>query len=512
MCKFKNITINAVLWIFAAIVSVGCMTEKDGPLSESQNVMIELSVSAGNFTKSIPTDGELTVKALHVYAFYGERLAGYASRQSVALGDPFYMDLRLPETGVHNVDFYLVANPQSMSFENRPVVLSENMTKAQLQAIRFTDLSDGDVLPMYCFQTEAIDVDAITGEINSEDGHEGHHILSQKIAFELTRSLAKLSVYAAKAAGALSDPQILGVELLSPGTREFSYLFPQTEDVLNAVASNANNHRLFFSSVTIRSEIVRGSEDALNPDNYDNVFMGAYLPEVTYGSAEWNLSSGNPREAVLHIEYTLGEGQELRHGYVFLPPLVRNNHIKVCILINSEGNIIINYVVADWSDNDMWGDGGIVFDYPNHSYLRDVVPVTPQLEASKPESPAVMSETSPFVAYFQMKSPAEDAWIPTLMGLEASDCTVEVYTQDGMVPVMERPIKADPESWFMIKVTPTAGKVDVGDEVRLAITYRPAWSDVSEYLMINGSSGNYFWPFDDPDRQDANYVIITMVN
>jgi hypothetical protein len=55
-------------------------------------------------------------------------------------------------------------------------------------------------------------------------------------------------------------------------------------------------------------------------------------------------------------------------------------------------------------------------------------------------------------------------------------------------------------------------KLTTGDEVRLAITYQASGFDTIEYMLINGSHGEYYWPYSGTTTQDANYVIITMVN
>lgn len=509
MRKVYNILFNTALCFILAVASVSCQLEKDGPSADRQSVMIELSVSAPEMTKAAPTDMEKVISSLRVYAFYGERLAGYAARKATVPGEPFYMDLELPESGTHAVKFYLVANEAEMSYENKTITLSENMTMAQLEDIRFSALTTGSSLPMYCIQTENVNVDAVSETANTEEGHEGHFILTQKVKFELTRPLAKVSVYAAKAAGASTDPQILGIKLLAPGTREFNYLFPKTDEVLNVIPSRENDEVFLASTVAVTSEITKGSAEMEDPDNYTSVIEDKYLYEVTYGSDSWNASSGNAAEAVLHLEYNLGEGQPLKNAYVYLPEVERNRHIKVCIFINAEGQIIINYVVADWEDNPMQE---ISFDYPTHSYLRESVPMDGN-DSSVPSQPARMSESSPFVGYFQMSYPENDSWTPTLLGLNASECTVRVYDYTGQVEVYrdEWPISAS-DDWYMIKVTPNDGHMSVGDEVKLAISYRAAGFETIEYMMINGTDQSFYWPYAGADQQDTDYVIITMVN
>lgn len=514
MRKVNNIILNTAICMLAAVMSVSCQLEKDNLSAGRQNVMIELSVKAAEMTKAPatseePLPAETAISSLHVYAFYDGRLAGYAHKVSGL--ERFFIDLELPESGVHDVEFHLVANENEMTYQNVPVTLDRNTTKAQLQALKFTSLATGNALPMYCVQTESLDVDALRELANDEAGHEGHFVLSQTLTFMLQRPLAKLEVYAAKESGATAVPQIIGVTMLSGGTREYNYLFEQTDETLNAINPTANDRVVVSNGVSVTDAVVKDSEEALDPDNYTEVTTAPiYLSEVTYGSDIWNEHSGNEKAVVLHVEYAIEQGGERKNAYIYMPPIVRNTIYKVCIFISAEGRIIINYVVADWTDGVMW-ENGLDFNYPTHSYLRHNIPVTADDMKTAPEGPATMSETVPFTGYFQMSAPAEEYWTPTLMGLEASDCTIHVYKQNGTEEVYDRPIKADPAGWYVITVVPAAGKVDVGEEVRLAITYKPIWSDVSEFLMINGTGEDCYWPYDGASQEDENYVIITMV-
>ncbi len=522
MRKVNNILFKTVLCILAAFASVSCM-EKEGPSADRQSVMIELRVFAEGMTKATeaPTDMEKVINSLRVYAFYGDRAAGYVQRQATSLGEPFYMDLELPETGIHNVDFYLIANEEEMAYENGLVQLSENMTRAQLEAIKYTGIAKRTSLPMYCRHlAEPVNVDAVTNAPNTEAGHEGHFILADPVEFTLERSLAKLSVYAAKVEGSTAVPQITQIELLSHGTREYSYLFPQTAAVLDGVPARANNRIVTDEVVEVTSSVAKGSSAAADPANYTEIATGFYLPEVREGlpyddpAYRWDIFTGSPmdaaRSAVLHIEYSMGAGQELKHGYVYLPCVKRNSHIKVCILINSEGNIIINYVVADWVDNAM---PDYRFDYPTHTYLLESIPAAGESSPSHASKEAQMSETVPFRGYFQMTYPENDNWTPTLIGLNASQCTVRVfdYTGNTEVPRSAWPIQAS-DDWFMIEVSPNPGHMQAGETVTLAISYTATGFEIIEYMMINGTDQNFYWPYQDPAAQDADYVIITMVN
>lgn len=513
MQTMNNIYRHVALLAFMAVICVSCQKDASewAPV-DTKNVMIELSVSASELTRATPTEAERTINSLRIYAFSGDKMAGYVSRTSTAPGTPFYMDLELPETGTHNVDFYVIANEGEMVGDGNAVVtLKDKMTKAELEAIRFTSLNTGNVLPMYAKQTEAINVDAVRDAANTIEGHEGHFMLTQTIAFKLTRPIVKLSVYAAKTSGASNDPKISKVELLSGGTRLYNYLYPQTDAVLQAIPSRANNRELQSATVSITKEITKGTQAAGNPANYDEVTIGNYLSEVPFGATEWNVPSGFSNAAELHVEYAAGEGYEVKQAYIYLPKLQRNHHVKVCVLINAEGQIEVNYDVADWDDHSM---PGYHFEYPTHSYLRESIPTAPEEMTALPSGPATMKENTPFNGYFQMTKPDTDAWTPTLLGLNGSNCEIRVFEQGtgDEVTQSDWPIPAS-DKWYRIEVWPLdGGKMPVGGEVNLAISYTATGLTESEFLLINGSSQSYYWPYSGTSTEDADYVIITMVN
>lgn len=512
MQKTFNIIIKTALAIVLTAIATGCMTDKLDTPKKVKSVMIELSVLSEGMTKAIeeaPTASEDVINSLYIYAFHGERLAGYLSRGTVSQGEYFYMDLQLPSTGTFDVEFYVIANVEQMAYENGTISLSEDMTRAQLEALKFTGLTSVAALPMYCKKVEEINVSEVSSETNTTDGHDGHMMLTKKVEFDLTRSLAKISLYAAKEQGASAAPQILNAKILAPGTRTYSYLFPQLEQTLNEVTSRPNDRILLSSGVNVDAEVVKGEE---TPAEYDLIFDDAYIPEVTYGSDNWSTSSGNDREVVLRVEYALSKGGEVRTGFIYMPQITRNTYYKVLLLISAEGQLIINYEVLPWENNTI---SEISFDYPTHSYLRESIPATEAEIAEKPSMQAQMSETKPFEGYFQMTYPDTDSWTPTLMGPPAGNCDVTVYDMSGLTPTIvpesEWPIKAS-EKWYKVVVDPDPSKVELNEEVKLAITYKAAGFETIEYMLINGSYQEYYWPYDGSSQQDANYVIITMVN
>ena len=505
--------LNTAFGLLATCFFVSCSWVEEHRPDHIRSSMIEISVASEELTKATPTDSESAINSLYIYAFQGDKNVGFLQRSNVVPGEPFYMDLQLPEKGTHSVDFFLVANAEEMDYLGQYHTFTESTTRSQLLDLKYSGLHSSShepiYLPMYAqLMAQSINVENILGDSNAAAGHEGHVVLNQKLVFELSRSLAKISLFAATEAGNSQTPQILSVSMLAEGTRQFSYLFPQEDAVLNAIASRPNDRSLFVGPANVTRQVVKGTTEQADPANYNAIFTDAYLPEVTYGSASWNMSSGNSREVVLHVRFSPVQNGATQNAYVYMPPILRNTHYKVCVLIGSEGQIIVNYEVDNWEDNNT---SSITFDYPTHSYLLDFVPTSLEEMGKRPAAPASMTETQPFVGYFQMSYPNNDRWIPTLTGLNASNATVRVF--EGAthieVPQSEWPIQAS-EKWYRIEVSPKYGKMAEDEEVRLSITYTPIGFETPEYLLINGAHDEYHWPYHGTSEQDAEYVIITL--
>ncbi len=503
MQKTINIILKAVLTAFLAVFATGCITDKFDTSNGLQSVMLQVNISAGEMTKAEPDAAESVINSVRIYAYRADGTQAGHFYRAEASAEPIIMDLTLPEHGIYDVDFYVFVNEASMGFMDN-FAFAENMTKAQLSGARFQNVNPTYGFPMYCGQREQINVDYVSQTPNTASGHEGHFYLAQQVSFKLIRPMAKLSVYGAIVQGGASGSiTIHDVEFAVNGTRSYNYLLPQDNDVLAAVPTRELGRDLITQEMTLTKTIDKNNETARNnPDNYDLISNGQYLGEVEVGDKDWSTMESD-RQAVLHVQYSVGGGGELQHGYVYLPAIVRNTHYKVCILINSEGSIMINYFVAPWDDAEKTE---MIFDYPTHTYLRSATN-----ETDKPASGAEMSETQPFVGYFKMSYPDNEEWTPVLLnGVE--ECDMAVYKVGESEPVTVLPVRADPDNWYKIEVKPKSGSMlKAGDEVELGITYASDYlPDVYDYLMINGSQGNYYWPYDGSSEQDPDKVIITV--
>jgi hypothetical protein len=325
-------------------------------------------------------------------------------------------------------------------------------------------------------------------------GHEGHDVLVQKMEFTLSSSVAKVSVYAAMAEG-VSSSKIHYVGILKGSLRQYVHFLPVDDQTLASVPERAVGRDLMTSETLLTKHAAHGSE---NTDDYNLLVAGHYIPETEVGSEFLDVKASD-RQATVHVQYSVGEGGELRNGYIYLPRINRSTHYNVCLLITSEGRIILSYKVAPWDMVDM---NELWFDYPTHSFIEDDV------EGEKPSAPATMSHDKPFVGYFKMSYPLTETWRPTIIGDDVKKADVKVY--NGLTPV-EPPIMADDKNWYRIEVTPHDDLLP-GSEVELGITYSPDFSVNGQYefLLINGSQNNWYWPYEGESAQDANKVIITV--
>lgn len=507
MQKIYNIINKAALAIIAAVLATGCIFEKDTMPRDLQSVMIQLNISSGSEmtkTTEAPTDAELEINTLRIYAFLGDKLCGYHYQTSSYAG-PVIMDLKLPD-GISEVDFYIIANETGMHLTDDSPVLGESTSLSQLKNIKFSALEAEGGLPMYQIQRESIDVSKIQGA-NTVSGHNGHFILDHHVNVKLVRPIAKLSVYAAKSDSSSPDIKINEVSMLAKGTRQYNYLLEQEASVLETIPSRLNDRDLLEPEYVMVSSAYTDKNDV---SQYDQVGRQVYLSEVTYGSSSWDINAGDDvRSVVLHIEYSEGTGSEVRHGYVYMPQIQRNTHYKVLCTFSSEGRINITYVVAEWKEAQMW-DGGLTFDHPTHSFLMPSC-----TDDAPPTGEATMTYnvdgSGAFEAYFQMQYPDHQKWTPTLIDGSQSDYTIEVwdYQQTNKITDPDNYVSSE-GTWYLIKVIPTNPE-NSGVSVRFAITYKPSWSvEAAEFLMINGSQSSLFWPYNGNQyTNDPNYVIIT---
>lgn len=490
--------LSRVAMLLVAFVMLVACAEKGGPDIPVRHMLLQVDLEEKIVVKGQPSEQETTFNTIRIYAYLNATgdIIGSFYRGTVS-SDPIYVDLALPVKGVHDVEFFVFVNESSARMPDG-FGFRERMTREELRQMRFTSLNQTGGVPLYCRQIEKIDVSRISEEFNPAAGHGAHHYLIEKVTFSLRQSLAKLSVYAAMAEG-VSTTKIHYVGILKGGLRQYTYFLPVDDQILASIPDRAIGRDLMTTEAVLTKHAAHGSQ---NTEDYNLLTADHYIPETEVGSEFLDVKTDD-RQATIHIQYSVGEGGELRNGYIYMPRINRGTHYNVCLLITSEGRIILSYTVAPWDKADMTE---VWFDYPTHSFIEDDV------DELKPVAPATMSHDKPFVGYFKMSYPQTETWRPTVVSSNAGMVEVKVFTQGGITPV-EPPIKADSENWYRIEVTPAAD-LEPGSEVELGITYSPDFSvdGKYEFLLINGSQNNWYWPYEGDSQQDANKVIITVTD
>ena len=483
MQNIRNILIKVSVALSVAILASACIHEKEAMTDNLQSVTVQMNLGQKAVTKAAPLT---SIGALEIFAYTGtdRHLAGHFYNASYS-GGAIYMHLILPDTGVHKVTFHVVALDAAAVKAGKRISLNDNLSESELVA---ATSSDASCIYMTGSVIAELDVDNLLPAPGAVAGKHSEHMLVGKVEAELARSVSSISVHAAKAAGTAENVEIEKIELANQ--KSFGYLFEQNPAVTDAVA-NMTGSTQYWNIGKAVSENMTEIHSFLTFENPN-------------GSApdEWNKPSQNG--LVLKVVYTGGE------GVVYLPPMVRNTHYNVYCTIEADGVINVDFSVADWTDAQMW-DEGIIFDHPTYSYLLPDASSTHYSETPAEMSYVEGNDSGAFTGYFQMAYPANQTWVPTIFDGIANRCRVEVWDVDGLTKIENSADWISGNRWYMIKVIPNEAGT-VGGKVKLAITYRPNWSDQSEFLMINGTQSDPVWPYDTEDelfKKDPNYVVIT---
>lgn len=471
------------------------------------------------------TEEERVISTMRVFAFSKGRSVGYYYQDAPILQD-FLMDIDMygidPETRMQTISFYIVVNEEAMVMEEDMPELGKGMTEKQLNDLRFIALNHTGTVPMFYADTvmvntsATIPVSSLESDVDTQ-GHEEHQVLARKLSFILKRPFGKVTFAAAKLSSNTPDVYVNEVSLLARGTRHYNYLMPQSEQTLKSIDHRLNDRPLMEENRT--AVITR-----LSTDGFETL-SESYCFEVPYGSSgpqEWNVPNSD-NSPVIKVVYSVGLGEALRTIFIYLPPINRNDWIQVNCTISGEGQIIVNYSVKDW-DYEMTDDNGdgeedyIVFDYPTHTYFLPAMPTAENPEPDPDGSVKVlpqMSVSKPFVCYFQMLYPEGQTWKPTIISSDvaASDFDISVYMNDSDEAVAVDGeggygLNTEKSSYYRIEVMPlNAG--NVGASLRLGITSEIQGFGHSEYLLINGSQAELFWPSE--GGSDPNALTITQI-
>lgn len=403
MKRTIDITLRTAAAVLAMILAASCVFEKDNPVKDGElrSVMVQLGVTTDGGMTATKADAqaegtyvENTINTLRVYAYTGaqgsERLCGYLYAEDVlgvnsTTSKAYMMDIRLPYSQMnetHNITFKAVANAEAMRNAADlditelgrdgvgAFVFTGNLAYGTFDSIEYYIPNQDFVskpeegtdpvflgMPMYCV-TEPISINlantvtATQQAVNAAD-HAGHTLVAN-VPITLTRSLAKIEVYAAEDAGAgtssekETDITITGVTiynavkdgLLFGGTLEN----PDTDTSVS----------LFETGQTVEVAHAVAEADA-KTGTYTPVAGPYYLAEnkvqSTYGFGmigEGETLATDGGETFLQIDYKVGDTPY--SGYVQMPPIERNTWYKVLARITAGKEIKLNIVALPWDD------------------------------------------------------------------------------------------------------------------------------------------------------------------
>ena len=200
--------------------------------------------------------------------------------------------------------------------------------------------------------------------------------------------------------------------------------------------------------------------------------------------------------------------------------IVRNTIYRFRITKIAAGGLELNYEVADWERSDNW-EWEQYFDYPNYhnpvlpdtatrdgDSSNDTYPSRPEMFYTAPNTAVEIStEVGAFSCWFQMTSPIDQLWMPTLR--QASNlCVIRVYKEiDSMTKELVYTTESsvtDPslkngsklvayKGWYNIKVIPV--DASYSGVAAFGITYTQDWmGSGSRYLLVNGEVDHIIWP------------------
>lgn len=362
MKNLIDIIAKASLVILVCVMATGCVFSKMDKANGLQNVLIQVNVSADEMTKStaaVSTDDEAAINTIRIYAFYNGQLSGHYWRGS-ASGDPIIMDLLLPYNGVHNVDFYVIANEGAMVGAAGSPALGPKSTQQQLKAIcmQGLDTPAENGLPLYFNGVIAVNVDNITS--NNIQGHEEHYWLVQTLDVNLVRPVSKLAVYVAEAEQGTAvyqtdSPKLTVTSLEITNASSTGYLFDDND----ATGDNAYG---FVNDTDITVNRVIGEQNGTaitNSDNYTQILSPSYFFVNSNGGDNWssgyvdqqtNLSQIANGAMMLKIGYSFDSGATSSYAYVKMPQMKRNVFYKVmCRFSPVGGHQEILISINEWN-------------------------------------------------------------------------------------------------------------------------------------------------------------------
>lgn len=532
MHKIINITLKAFAAMLMLAAAASCVFEKDNPSGTGQQkykyVLVQLGVNTdrmtatkadGDVVNASDADGndvETAIKDLRVYAYTndGENgakvLRGYFHAQDVDAAatatKPLLMDIKVPfeEYGdTKQVHFMAVANAGGMTGtdgiiissigrdpQTGALVLPETFGFGEFAGIRYTvtDQTFANGMPMYCQTSAAVEVNlGAAGTTSTEPGHNGHTKLPVTVNLDMTRSLAKIEVYAAEDAGqgtsgaSSAGIQITGVELMN--VIADGPLFPAA----TSTTKLTTNPTLAGKAVALSAS----AEDKAVPAKYTKITDAYYLAENAAGT-EGKFYYGDDLDAIattdnlkaattLKIGYKVGNNGEEKFGYVIMPPIERNTWYKVLARITAGGQMTLTFVAQPWN---------LVTEELTYDDNVSVTEGKIKWSVEPNDNAEVVTNGNDLSCEFTIATPSYATWHASFIPLEGDQNAFGFVTTDDNLNVVTVPTFSGPVgSPAKLTIRPLVQNPTQTNKARLRIIVR---TDEGRTIVVKNSilSGN----------------------
>lgn len=543
MHKITNITLKAIAAVLMLAAAASCVFEKENPSGNGQQkykyVLVQLGVNTDRMTAtkaqgntvmlpdSVGITAETAIKDLRVYAYTtdGENgakvLRGYFHAQDVDAAatatKPLLMDIKVPfnEYGTtKQVHFMAVANAGGMTGtdgiiissigrdpQTGALVLPETFGFGEFADIRYSvaDQTFADGMPMYCQTTTAVTVDlSAEGTPNTEPGHNGHTKLPVTVNLDMTRSLAKIEVYAAEDAGAGTSGasgagiRITGVKLMN--VIADGPLFPGEP----STTTLADNPALEGKAVALAAS----AAEKADPSKYTKITDAYYLAENDYG-VDGKFYYGDDLTAIattdnlkaattLKIGYKVGNKGEEKFGYVIMPPIERNTWYKVLARITAGGQMTLTFVAQPWD---------LVTEELTYDDNVSVTEGKIKWSVEPNDNAEVVTNGNDLSCEFTIATPSYATWHASFIPLEGDQNAFGFVTTDESLNVVTVPTFSGPVgSPAKLTIRPLVQNPTQTNKARLRIIVR---TDEGRTIVVKNSilSGNN-------DYSNDEYILI----
>ena len=531
--------------VLAMVLAAGCVFEKDNPVKDGElrSVMVQLGVTTDGGMTATKADAqaegttvENTINTLRVYAYTGaqgsERLCGYLYAEDVlgvnsTTSKAYMMDIRLPYSQMnetHNITFKAVANAEAMRNAADlditelgrdgvgAFVFTGNLAYGTFDSIEYYIPNQDFVsepeegadpvflgMPMYCVTAPisinlANTVTATQQAVNAAD-HAGHTLVAN-VPITLTRSLAKIEVYAAEDAGAgtssekETDITITGVTIYN--AVKDGLLFGGTLEDPDTEASVS----LFGTGQTVEVAHAVAEADA-KTGTYTPVAGPYYLAEnnveSTYGFGmieDGETLDTDGGETFLKIDYKVGDTPY--SGYVQMPTIERNTWYKVLARITAGGQMTLTFVAQPWY---------LVTEELTYDDNVSVTEGKIKWSVEPNDNAEVVTNGNDLSCEFTIATPSYATWHASFIPLEGDQNAFGFVTTDDNLNVVTVPTFSGPVgSPAKLTIRPLVQNPTQTNKARLRIIVR---TDEGRTIVVKNSilSGNN-------DYSNDEYILI----